>query len=144
MKTDLSLTVLFAALCAIFLGAAISPAQKNRQNDTPLIDGTFKGTLHAGKTGSYLVYVGEETGDFAAFCFLNNSKPGRTILSACKNGDTCQFSGMVDQSKSCKVDAATRKVLSGSGRILTVSSARSLSQAKSGNAATPMKSPYLF
>jgi hypothetical protein len=142
MKTNLSLTVLFATLCAIFLGAAISPAQKKNQNEPSLTDGTFKGTLHIGKTGSYLVYVGEESADFAAFCFLNNSKPGRTILSACKNGDICQFSGMVDQSKSCKVDAATRKVLSGSGRVLTVSSARSLSPAKSGNAAKPAKSPY--
>lgn len=121
--------VLCLALFTILISAAMAAGQSGRQNN-PLIDtGTFKGTLHTGKSESYLVYVGEETGDFAAFCFANTSAAGRAILAHCKTGDTCQFSGTVDQSKACKVDAVTQKVLSGSGRVLTAASVRSLSSA---------------
>jgi hypothetical protein len=120
--------VLCLALSAVFLSAGAASGQ--RGNDNSLVTmGTFKGTLHVGKTESYLVNVGQESGDFAAFCFANVSAAGRAILARCKTGDSCQFSGKVDQSKTCKVDAATQKVLSGSGRVLTASSVRSISGA---------------
>jgi hypothetical protein len=79
-----------------------------------------------------MVYVGEESGDFAAFCFANDSAAGRAISAACQDGDTCEFTGTVDQGIECKVDRETRKVLSASGRILSVKSAKSLSSTSTG------------
>ena len=114
------------------------PTQSKRADDSLVTDGTFKGTLHAGKADSYMVYVGEESGDFAAFCFANDSEAGRAILAACKDGETCEFTGKVDQGIECKVDKETQEVLSASGRILSVKSAKSLSSA-SGH--TPKKTP---
>jgi hypothetical protein len=124
MKTIFSAAaVLCLALCTIFVSASITIAQ----GDNSLItSGTFKGTLHTGKTESYLVYVGEQSGDFAAFCFANASAAGKSVLAKCTDGATCQFAGKVDQGKTCKVDAETQKVLSGSGRILTAASVKVL------------------
>ena len=114
------------------------PTQSKKVYDSLVTDGTFKGTLHAGKAESFMVYVGEESGDFAAFCFANDSEAGRAILAACKDGDTCEFTGTVDQGVECQVDKETQKTLSASGRILSVKSARSLSTPSSGK---PGKTP---
>jgi hypothetical protein len=108
------------------------PAQSKRADASLVTDGTFKGTLHAGKAESYMVYVGEQSGDLAAFCFANDSEAGRAILAACKDGETCEFTGKVDQGQECKVDKETQKVLSGSGRVLSVTSVKSLSPKSSG------------
>lgn len=127
---------LFAGLSTIM--AAPCAAQSNAADDSLVAEGAFKGTLHAGKSDSFMVYVGEESGDFAAFCFANDSEAGRAILAACKDGDTCEFTGRVDQGVECKVDKETQKILSASGRILSVKSARALSPAGSGK---PGKAP---
>jgi hypothetical protein len=124
MKLNLSKTLILAF---VLIGANALAA--SAQADSMTVDGTFKGTLHVGKTSSYLLYVGEESGDFAAFCFTNASKAGRKILASCKRGE-CEFKGTVDQGASCKVDAATQKILSGSGRVVSVTSARSLNAPK--------------
>lgn len=126
----------------IILGAAATcPAQSNKADDSLITDGTFKGTLHAGKADSYVMYVGEESGDFAAFCFANDSDAGRAILAACKDGDTCEFSGKVDQGTECKVDAETQKVLSGSGKVLKVDSVKSLDLKRPGSQAPSREGP---
>jgi hypothetical protein len=131
MRKNLSIAAFSIAFCILLGAAAICPAQSSNADDSLVTDGTFKGTLHVGKTATpYLVYVGEESGDFAAFCFTKNSAVGRTILAACKDGATCQFTGKVDQGAKCKVDRATQKVLSGSGKILSVTSVKSLSSRK--------------
>ena len=108
------------------------PARTKRAADSLVTEGTFKGTLRAGKADSYMVYVGEESGDFAAFCFANASEAGRAILAACRDGDTCEFNGKVDQGVECKVDKETQKVLSAGGRILSVTSAKPLPSAGGG------------
>lgn len=134
MTKKLSIAMFFIALSIVFGAAAICPAQSGSTDDSLVTDGTFKGTLHVGKTTApYIVYVGEESGDFAAFCFTKNSAVGRAILAACKDGGTCQFTGKVDQGAKCKVDRATQKVLSGSGKILSVTSVKSLSSRKKRN-----------
>ena len=117
-------------------------AQSGGADDSLVTDGTFKGTLHAGKTDSYMVYVGEESGDFAAFCFANNSEAGRAILAACKDGDTCEFTGKVDQGVECKVDKDTQKILSASGRVLKVESVKSLGSQPSDSQASEQGQPY--
>lgn len=121
MKLNLSIAALLAALIVFGL-SAVTSAQTS--GDKSLItSGTFRGTLHVGETASYLVMVGRESGDFAAFCFSNASAAGRTILASCKSGN-CEFTGKVDQGAECKVDAETQAVLSGSGKVLSVRSAR--------------------
>ncbi|HVG33307.1 MAG TPA: DUF3828 domain-containing protein [Pyrinomonadaceae bacterium] len=124
-------------LTAVFIvlgAAAICAAQSSKADESLITEGTFKGTLHAGKTDSYMVYVGEESGDFAAFCFANDSQAGRAMLAACKDGATCEFAGKVDQGIECKVDKETQKILSASGRILSVKSVKSLFPASTGTA----------
>ena len=62
-----------------------------RGQTTELI--ALEGRLPFEKGESTIVYLGDETGDLAAFCFLNKSKVGRLFLSKCKNGEQCQFGG---------------------------------------------------
>lgn len=88
----------------------------------------IRGQLHLGKSESYIFYVGRESGDFAAFCFANDSDAGRAILSACKNGDQCEFTGTVGEG-ACQVPNLEAD-LSASGRITKVVSAKSLGRTK--------------
>jgi Aspartic acid proteinase inhibitor len=90
---------------------------------------TFAGKLEVGKTGSLILYFGAESGDYAAFCFKNNSEAGRAILNACKNGEQCEFTGDIDYSTPCKVKTL-KADLSASGEIVAVSSVRSLTAKK--------------
>ena len=53
-----------------------------RGQTTELI--ALEGRLPFEKGESTIVYLGDETGDLAAFCFLNKSKVGRLFLSKCK------------------------------------------------------------
>jgi hypothetical protein len=81
---------------------------------------TYQGKLEKGKTQSVIYYLGQETGDLAAFCFPNSSRAGRSILSKCKNGAQCEFTGNVDWAGKCNV----RGPLSASARITSVRSVR--------------------
>jgi len=62
---------------------------------------TYRGRLSIGKRESTIVYIGSITGDMAAFCFTNKSTVGRSILSKCKKGQTCEFTGRVDWRSAC-------------------------------------------
>ena len=81
---------------------------------------TYEGQLQVGKHESTIVYLGEETGDLAAFCFINNSSIGRAILSKCKNKEQCKFSGRVDWRSSCNIKGN----FSASGKIVSLKSVR--------------------
>lgn len=70
------------------------------------------------------MYLGEESGDYAAFCFANNSEVGRAILAACKNGEQCEFVGKVDFESACKVKNLEAN-LSASGKITKIESVKS-------------------
>ena len=86
---------------------------------------TFKGGLEVGKTDSVILYVGEETGDYAAFCFPNKSEAGRAILAACKNGEQCEFTGKVNFESACEVKSLEAD-LSASGKIMSVEAVKSV------------------
>jgi hypothetical protein len=85
---------------------------------------TVSGELQTGKTESVILYVGEESGDYAAYCFANDSDAGKAILAACKNKDQCEVAGEVE-SGGCKVPGLEAD-LSDSGRIVKVTSVKKL------------------
>lgn len=89
---------------------------------------TVSGKMMTGKTESLILYVGMETGDYAAYCFDNDSEAGRAISAACKSGDECEVIGEVAPGK-CPVPGLEAD-LSDSGRIVKVTSAKSLGPQK--------------
>jgi hypothetical protein len=101
----------------------------------------IRGELQVGKTESVILYFGEESGDYAAYCFTNDSEAGRAILAACKNGEQCEFSGNVDAESGCKVPGLEAD-LSASGKVLKVESVRSLGRKPSGSQAPTQGQPY--
>lgn len=88
---------------------------------------TWKGKLEAGKTDSAIIYVGAESGDYAAFCFTNNSEIGRRILTACKTGEQCEFTGKVNYDSKCDVPGL-EATLSAQGKIVSVSKIKSFAK----------------
>ena len=87
------------------------------------------GELITSKTESVILYVGEESGDYAAYCFKNNSDAGRQILAKCKNGDECEVSGAMEYGAECKVPGLEAG-LSASASITKVNSVKSLGRRK--------------
>ena len=88
------------------------------------------GELRTGKTESLILYVGMETGDYAAYCFKNNSEAGRAILAACKSGERCEVRATLgDAETECKVPGLEAS-LSASFNVVKVASAKSLGRRK--------------
>ncbi len=56
----------------------------------------IQGELEVGKTELVILYVGKETGDYAGYCFTNDSEAGRAILAACKDKEQCEVVGKID------------------------------------------------
>ena len=79
----------------------------------------FTGTLQIGKTESVILYFGEESGDYAGYCFKNNSEAGKAILKVCKDGEKCEVTGIVNYEKACKVPGLEAD-LSAAGQITLV------------------------
>ncbi len=88
-----------------------------------------QGELQVGKTESVILYVGMESGDYAGYCFTNDSEAGRAILAACKDREQCGVTGTVDYEKGCKVPGL-EATLSESGKISKVASVKSLGRKK--------------
>ncbi len=86
------------------------------------------GELQVGKTESVILYVGMETGDYAAYCFTNDSEAGRALLAACKDGDQCEVKATLGEG-TCKVPGLEAD-LSASFRISKVASVKSLGKRK--------------
>lgn len=101
---------------------APTPASQSEASDV-------EGELQVGKTESVILYVGEETGDYAGYCFTNDSEAGRAILAACKDKEQCAVKGTVDHEAGCKVPGL-EATLSDSGKITKVESAKSLGRKK--------------
>lgn len=101
---------------------APTPAAQSEASDV-------EGELQVGKTESVILYVGMESGDYAGYCFTNDSDAGRAILAACKDGDQCAVKGTVDHETECKVPGL-EATLSDSGKITKVESAKSLGRKK--------------
>lgn len=95
------------------------------QNESDKVDGE----LQVGKTESVILYVGKESGDYAGYCFNNDSEAGRAILAACKDRERCEVTGKIDYEAGCKVPGLEAD-LSSSGRIVKVASARKLGSKK--------------
>jgi hypothetical protein len=62
------------------------------EDSTP---GTWAGQLKVAETTSVLNYVGAESGDWVPMRFRNDSPAGQMILAACRNDETCEFTGAV-------------------------------------------------
>lgn len=88
-----------------------------------------QGELQVGKTESVILYVGAETGDYAGYCFTNDSEAGRAILAACKDKEQCSVKGTVDHEAGCEVPGL-EATLSDKGKITKVESAKSLGRKK--------------
>jgi hypothetical protein len=88
-----------------------------------------EGELQVGKTESVILYVGMESGDYAGYCFTNDSEAGRAILAACKDKDQCAVKGTVDHEAGCEVPGL-EATLSDKGKITKVESAKSLGRRK--------------
>lgn len=121
LQNEYSLTNWTGGNCAS--GEKSTPRSEETENSLD----TFKGKLEIGKTNSTILYVGEESGDYAAFCFLNDSEAGRRILAACKNGEQCEFTGKVNYESPCKVPGL-EAALSASGKIISVSAIKSFAK----------------
>lgn len=119
LQNKYSLTSWESGNCAS--GAATEETENEQSEET------WKGRLEAGKTDSAIVYVGAESGDYAAFCFANSSEAGRRILAACKNGEQCEFSGKVDYESACDVPGL-EATLSSQGKITAVSKVKSFAK----------------
>ena len=89
----------------------------------------IEGELQVGKTESVILYVGMESGDYAGYCFTNDSEAGRAILAACKDRDQCAVTGTIDYEGGCKVPGL-EATLSESGKISKVVSVKSLGRKK--------------
>jgi hypothetical protein len=83
----------------------------------------ISGELQVGKTDSVILYFGEESGDYAGYCFPNDSEAGRAILAACKDKQQCEVKGKVDHEAGCQVPGLEAD-LSASGKILKVDSVK--------------------
>ncbi len=103
----------------------------NKTMPTPASDSDAQkitGELQQGKTQSLILYVGMESGDYAAYCFPNDSEAGRAILAACKDKEQCEVKGEVAPGK-CSVPGLEAD-LSDSGTIVKVESVKKLTAAK--------------
>ncbi len=88
----------------------------------------IQGELQIGKTESVILYVGAESGDYAAYCFTNDSEAGRAILDKCKDKEQCEVTATTGEG-SCKVPGLEAD-LSASAKILKVESVKSLGSKK--------------
>jgi hypothetical protein len=102
-------------------GTAQTPAA---ESDAEVI----QGEMQTGKIQSVILYVGRESGDYAAYCFTNKSVAGRKLLAACKNKEQCKVTATTQEYK-CKVPGLEAD-LSHSARIVKVRSVRSLGRQK--------------
>jgi hypothetical protein len=84
--------------------------------------------LQVGKTESLILYVGRETGDYAAYCFTNDSEAGRAVLAGCKDKEQCEVTGTTGEGV-CKVPGLEAD-LSASGKITKVESVKTLGRKK--------------
>lgn len=123
LKNQFSLSSWTAGKCA---GDDQMPEDMDYPEDETV---TYQGSLQVGKTDSVILYLGEESGDYAAFCFKTDSEVGRAILAKCKEGEQCEFTGTVDGEAGCQVKGLEAD-LSFSGQITSVESVRLVSSGK--------------
>jgi hypothetical protein len=121
--------------------AAVTNSNRPTVNNTPPVSNAtpspagkpegdrVQGELQVGKSESVILYFGKESGDYAGYCFTNDSEAGRAILAACKNKEQCDVTGKLDYESACKVPGLEAD-LSASGRIVKVESVKSAGRNK--------------
>ena len=121
--------------------ATVANSNQTRVTNTPPVSNTapsptstpegdrIQGELQVGKSESVILYVGKETGDYAGYCFTNDSEGGRAILAACKDKEQCEVIGKIDYDSGCKVPGLEAD-LSASGKIVKVASVKSVGRNK--------------
>ena len=114
-------------------GSASGQSNKSDDADESSETVSYKGSLEMGKLDSLILYLGEESGDYAAFCFTNKSAVGRAVLAACRAGEQCEFVGKVDFDSSCQIKNLAAN-LSASGKITSIESVKLVSGQKSADA----------
>ncbi len=129
LKNEMSLTSWTAGKCS----ETMTETPENNVADEPE---NFSGKLEVGKTKSVILYVGEETGDYAAYCFKNNSEAGRRILAVCKNGQKCEVTGRGDYEAACEVPGL-EATLSSKASITSVTTVKSLAPKRKKSAKSP-------
>ncbi|MBV9240803.1 MAG: hypothetical protein JO314_02245 [Acidobacteria bacterium] len=92
-----SYLMLPAALALTICFSGQSSAQK--RGGSMIMHETPKGILHVGRTVSYIMSTGAQSGDMVASFFRTRSSVGRKILAKCKDGDTCEVDGRSDLNK---------------------------------------------
>ncbi len=92
-------------------------------------EGKLQGELQVGRTQSVILYLGQESGDYAGYCFGNDSDAGRTILAACKDRSQCAIVATIDYESRCIVPEFQGD-LSATGAILRVASAKDMGPKK--------------
>ncbi len=127
IKTASIVSIASLLLISAYVGVANIRANDQAPNTAPVATSTFEddevqGELQVGKTESVILYVGAESGDYAGYCFTNDSDAGRAILAACKNKEQCHVKGSIDSQAGCKVPGLEAD-LSASGRIVKVTMA---------------------
>lgn len=128
MSVAKNLTILLN-LCLLLILLSILPSYAQ----TGKIE-SWEGELIVGRQDSAIIYYGSESGDMAAFCFTNKSAVGRAILSKCKDGEQCIFSGkLVGEGSLCNTAYAfmSRLKLGGfsyTAKIVSLKSVRKISK----------------
>src|SRR5688572_10323082 len=107
-------------LAKLLAGASAASQTSTSQSEVQQI----QGELQVGRTQSLILYFGRESGDYAVYCFANNSRAGRAILAACRNRQRCEAWATVSE-YACKVPGL-KADLSSSGKIERVRSVKSL------------------
>jgi hypothetical protein len=107
-------------LAELLAGASAASQTSSGQSEVQQI----QGELQVGRTQSLILYFGPESGDYASYCFANNSRAGRAILAACKNRQRCEAWATVSE-YTCKIPNFETDV-SFSGKIERVRSVKSL------------------
>jgi hypothetical protein len=78
------------------------------------------GILSVGEAFSYILYVGEESGDSIVWYFDTHSEAGKKILSVCKVKSNCIVQGSARIEVT--VPAGMPEATSGTSKIISVSS----------------------
>ena len=108
----------------------VTRMKSDENSDMPTGDSeneNVSGELKIGKTKSVILYVGMETGDYAAYCFMNGSDAGRAILAKCKDREQCEVTATLGEG--CEVPGL-EATLSASFTIAKVVSVKSLGMRK--------------
>lgn len=144
MKTPIRFILCFMITLIIIPGAFAENRQPHDSSTTPVNNSAvvsassirsdeneaqeILGELQVGRAKSVILYIGMDSGDYAGYCFTNDSEAGRAILAACKNKGQCKVKATVEAGE-CEVPGL-EATLSASFTIVKVQSAKAVRRRK--------------